>query len=157
MLNKKLIAEIVRFGVVGAAATVVDWGLFWLLNNCTPLDTVFTNKDWYLVLINSICFIVSVIFNYVLSRLWVFHAAKAASPVREFVLFIVTALVGLGLNSLILLVCVNHLFRWIGFIAALPEKAREMLGKMTATFIVMVWNYLARKLWVFKEPEPKTE
>ncbi len=157
MFSKKLIGEIFRFGIVGAAATVVEWGLFWILDNYTAIKTVITNKDWYLVLITSICFTVSVIFNYILSRLWVFHVSKAGNPAREFVLFIITALVGLGLNSLILLVCVQWLFQRIGFIAALPENIRNIFGKMIATFIVMVWNYLARKLWVFKEPKPKTE
>lgn len=157
MLSKKLIGEILRFGIVGAAATVVDWGLFWLLDNCTPLEHVITDKSWYLLLINTVCFTVSVIFNYVLSRLWVFHVAKARNPMREFILFIITSLIGLGINSLILLICVQWLFPGVGLIAALPEGVQNILGKIIATFIVMVWNYLARKLWVFREPELKSE
>ncbi len=153
LLDKKTIWEILRFGIVGAAATVVDWGLFWILDNCTPLDQLIPNYNWYLVLINTVCFTVSVIFNYVLSRLWVFHVKKSENPVKEFVLFLITSVIGLGLNSLILLICVQGLFQWIGLIAALPEGIRNLLGKVIATFIVMIWNYISRKLWVFKEPK----
>ncbi len=124
---KKLIAQIMKFGVVGALAFVIDYGLLALLTEAFGIN--------YLVSA-TISFTVSVVFNYAASMRYVFRHKEGMSRRREFSVFVVLSIMGLGLNN----VCM-----WAGV---------ELLGvhylvtKIGATFIVMVWNFVTRKLFL---------
>ena len=78
---KKVLAEIIRFGIIGVLATFVDWGIFRILSRYLGV---------YYILSSIISFSVSVIFNYLFSRAWVFHVTEKQNLVREFVLFMIT-------------------------------------------------------------------
>lgn len=130
---KKLIAQIMKFGVVGAVAFVIDYGLLALLTEAFGVN--------YLVSA-TISFTVSVVFNYVASMRYVFAHKQDMSRRREFVIFIVLSVIGLGLNN----ACM-----WAGV---------ELLGihylvtKIVATFVVMVWNFITRKKFLDAGDEP---
>lgn len=121
---KKLIAQIMRFGVVGAIAFVIDYGLLALLTEVFGVN--------YLISA-TVSFTVSVVFNYAASMRYVFRRKEGMSRRREFAVFVVLSVIGLGLNN----ACM-----WAGV---------ELLGihylvvKIAATFIVMVWNFVTRK------------
>ena len=140
---KKILAEIVRFGIIGVLATLLDWGIFYVLTNFLGV---------YYVVSSVIGFCVSVIFNYLLSRAWVFHVTEKQNVVREFILFMITSIIGLGINTLVLWLCVEWLFVRMTFLSVIPDDILELIGKAAATFVVMVWNYLIRKFLVFKKP-----
>ncbi|MDD6237520.1 MAG: GtrA family protein [Clostridiales bacterium] len=141
---KKILAEIVRFGIIGVLATLLDWGIFYVLTNFLGV---------YYVVSSVIGFCVSVVFNYLLSRVWVFHVTQKQNLVREFVLFMITSIIGLGINTLVLWLCVEWLFVQMTFLSVIPDDILELIGKAAATFVVMVWNYLIRKFLVFKKTE----
>ena len=140
---KKILAEIVRFGIIGVLATLLDWGIFYVLTNFLGV---------YYVVSSVIGFCVSVIFNYLLSRVWVFHVTEKQNVVREFILFMITSIIGLGINTLVLWLCVEWMFVQMTFLSVIPDDILELIGKAAATFVVMVWNYLIRKFLVFKKP-----
>ncbi len=139
---KKIIAEVARFGVVGVLATILDWGIFYILTHFTLI---------HYVVASIIGFSVSVIFNYLFSRIWVFHVKENQNVLREFVLFLITSMIGMGINTLVLWVCVEWLFVKISVFSALPSDITELMGKAVATVVVMAWNYLIRKFLVFKK------
>ena len=121
---KKLIQQILKFGVVGVIAFLIDYGLLY----------VFT--DWcgiYYLVSSIMSFSISVVFNYIASVVWVFDVNKKYSKLRNFVLFVVFSVIGLGINQLIM---------WLGV-----EKLNiyYMIVKLGATAIVMVWNFITRK------------
>ena len=140
---KKVLAEIIRFGIIGVLATFVDWGIFRILSRYLGV---------YYILSSIFSFSVSVIFNYLFSRAWVFHVTEKQNLVREFVLFMITSIIGLGINTLVLWLCVEWLFVQLTFLSVIPNDILELLGKAVATFVVMIWNYLIRKFLVFKKP-----
>ena len=124
---KKLFAQIMKFGVVGVIAFIIDYGLLALLTEVFGVN--------YLVSA-TISFTASVIFNYLASMRYVFTHKEGMSRRREFVIFVALSAAGLVINNLCM---------WAGV---------ELLGvhylitKIGATFIVMVWNFVTRKIFL---------
>lgn len=116
-----------KFGVVGVIAFIIDYGLLALLTEVFGVN--------YLVSA-TISFTASVVFNYAASMRYVFTHKEGMSRRREFVIFVALSAAGLVINN----VCM-----WAGV---------ELLGvhylitKIGATFIVMVWNFVTRKIFL---------
>ncbi|MEG0474049.1 MAG: GtrA family protein, partial [Solibacillus sp.] len=87
---KKLMAQLMKFGVVGVIAFVIDYGLLIFLTEVFGVD--------YLISA-TISFIVSVVFNYVASMRYVFSHREGMSRRREFIIFIILSVLGLIIND----------------------------------------------------------
>ena len=124
---KRLIAQIMKFGVVGIIAFVIDYGLLIFLTEVFGID--------YLVSA-TISFTVSVVFNYLASMRYVFAHREGLSRRREFAIFVVLSIIGLVINN----VCL-----WLG-VDLLGIDYR--ISKIVVTAIVMVWNFVTRKLFL---------
>lgn len=118
----------------GAIAFVIDYGLLALLTEVFGVNYLASA---------TVSFTVSVTFNYLASMRYVFRHKEGMSRRREFVVFVVLSVVGLGINN----ACM-----WAGV---------ELLGihylvvKIGATFIVMVWNFVTRKVFLDAGEEPE--
>lgn len=127
---KKLIEQILKFGVVGIIATVIDFGVLYVLSQPLGMDPVISA---------GISFCVSLVFNYVASMRYVFTHREDMSRSREFVIFLVLSLIGLAINEAIMAAGVT----------VLGSSALAVMGtKVLATAIVMVWNFVSRKKWL---------
>lgn len=125
---KKLINQILKFGIVGVIATIIDFIVLYLL-------TEFLHVHY---LISSIIsFTVSVIFNYILSIKWVFEANHKQTK-KDFIIFVVLSIIGLGINSLIMYLMVDKF------------NIHYMFTKVFATGVVMVYNFITRKIFIEK-------
>ena len=121
---KKLFQQIARFGVIGVLAFAIDYGFLY----------AFTEWLGIHYLISSVLsFSISVIFNYIASVLWVFDVKQETRKTRNFILFIVFSVIGLGINQLVM---------WLGVESL---GLHYMLVKIFATAVVMVWNFVTRK------------
>lgn len=130
MRMKKLIEQILKFGVVGIIATVIDFGVLYILSQPLGIDPVVSA---------GISFCVSLVFNYVASMRYVFTHREDMSRSREFVIFLVLSLIGLAINEAIM----------AAGVAVLGNSALAVMGtKVLATAIVMVWNFVSRKKWL---------
>ena len=121
---ERLIQQIAKFGVVGILATLLDYGLLFALTEWAGL---------YYLLSSMLYFSISTIFNYVASVRWVFAVNQKYSKTRNFVLFVILSIIGLGLNALAMWLGVEFL-HW-----------HYMIVKIGATALVMVWNFITRK------------
>lgn len=126
---KKLIRQLFRFGIVGVIAFAIDYGLLYVF-------TEFAGFNYMVSAFLSYC--ISTVFNYIASVRWVFKVSEKHSEARNFTVFILFSVIGLGINQLIM---------WIGV-----EKfgLYYMLVKIGATAIVMVYNFITRKLFLEK-------
>ena len=127
---RKLIEQILKFGVVGAIAFLIDYGLLMLLSQLLGMDPVLSA---------GISFCVSVVFNYVASMRFVFTHRDDMSRQREFAIFIVLSVIGLIINELCM----------IAGVSVLGDSALAVTAtKVFATAVVMVWNFVSRKKWL---------
>lgn len=124
---KTLIAQIAKFGVVGVIATVIDFGVMNLLHYGLHLD---------LLIANSCGFVTSLVFNYLASMKYVFSHRDDMSRTREFVIFLVLSVIGLGLNDAIV-VALNGLL-----------GLEANIAKVCATALVMIYNFVTRKVFL---------
>lgn len=128
IFKNKLLNQILKFGLVGGTAFVIDYVLLYL---CTEFLHI------HYLISSIISFTVSVIFNYILSIKWVFDVKKK-QDVKDFVIFIILSVIGLGINSLIMYVMVEKF------------GVYYMLSKIVSTAVVMVYNFITRKIFVEK-------
>ena len=124
---KKLIAQFAKFGVVGVIAFFIDYGLLVLLTEVFGVN--------YLISA-TISFVVSVAFNYAASMRYVFTHKEGMSRQREFIIFIVLSVIGLGINDLMMWLGVDFL------------GISYLLVKIIATVVVAVWNFITRKIFL---------
>ena len=122
---EKLIKQIMKFGVVGGSAFVIDYGIMIFLTEVFHINYLISS---------GISFAVSV-----MSVKWVFEVEENRDKKQEFALFVVLSIIGLGINQLIM---------WLAV-----EKFRVfyMISKIGATIVVMVYNFVTRKLFLEKK------
>lgn len=124
---RHLLEQIMKFGIVGVIAFVIDFGVMVALTELLGMHPVLSA---------GISFVVSVIFNYVASMRYVFVHKENLSKRTEFIIFVVLSVIGLGINELIM---------WLGVDVV---HVNYMLVKIFATAVVMCWNFVSRKKWL---------
>ena len=133
---KLLVMQFMKFGVVGTICFFIDFSLYTLCNfiGCSYLIS------------GIIGFSISVIVNYLLSMKYVFVRRTDISRTREFIAFLILSIIGLGLNELILYICVDVIYKnWIFLQNLYGDRISEILAKIVATGIVMIFNFITRK------------
>ena len=142
---RKLIEQILKFSVVGGISFVVDFVVYALLCNVLMVHYIFAGVAG---------FFVSVVVNYILSMKFVFVSKDDMHKVKEFVIFVVLSLIGMGLNSLILFLCIDIVYvYWMWLNHFLDIEAMNLLAKIVATGIVMVYNFVTRKIFLEKKEQ----
>lgn len=121
-----MILQLVKFGIVGGVAALVDVGTLVLLKECFQVDVLISS---------AVSFSISVVVNYILSMAFVFKS-KGQNKAKEFVVFVLLSLGGL---------CINELIIWIGckFL-----RAHYLAVKIFAMVIVPVYNFVTRKIFL---------
>lgn len=130
-------AELIRFCVVGGVSFVIDFGFLILFQ-----EFVFKSVHNGILISAALSFTISLIIHYFLASMWVFrghNVTDAKSHALAGSLFVVTNVIGLG---------VNELAMWVGVTLL---AFHYVLVKLVATAVVMVWNYACQKLFIFKE------
>ena len=129
--RKSLMGQFLRYLVTGGFAFVADFGLFALcLYGC-----------WHYLLANLVGLVAGLVLNYLMSVLWVFTACKRILKTQkgiEFVLFALVGIAGVGINQVLMYLMVDGL------------GINEMVSKMIAAVLVLMWNFGARKLMLFR-------
>lgn len=133
----KLIKEFIRYLFVGGTAFIVDFTLLYIFKTY-----LFYNLEITGVYISTaLGFIGGLIYNYVLSLLYVFESAKEnnkGKDIRSFIIFTIIGVVGLILTELGMFVGVE-LF-----------AINYLIVKVFVAGVVLIWNYGIRKILIFK-------
>lgn len=124
---RKLIEQFLKFGVVGFIAFFIDYGLLAFCGEILHLN--------YLVSA-TVGFIGGVTFNYFASMRYVFRHKEGMSKRREFVIFVVLSVIGLLINNALMWAGVEFL------------NIHYLIVKIFATAVVMVWNFVTRKMFL---------
>ena len=120
--------EFWKYSAAAAVAFVADYSVFLLL-------TAWVNL--YYLVSATLSFIMGMAITYLLSVYWVFTDQQITDPQIKFSLFALIGIIGLVLSNIIL---------WL-----LVEKVTLTYAesKLVATFIVLFWNFTARKWLLF--------
>jgi putative flippase GtrA len=132
-----LVSEFIRYLLVGGSAFLVDFCILVLFNRVLLPESL----PYRLYIATAIGFIAGLVFNYIFSILFVFRSAKNGNKGRSsaaFLIFSVIGVIGLGLTEFGMYLGVNVLY------------LNYMLAKIVVTCIVLLWNYLGRKILIFK-------
>ena len=125
---RNLVLKIFRFSIVGVVATAIDYGLMVLLTETLGINYLISS---------AISFSVSVVFNYMLSVFWVFDA-KQKRNANGLLIFALLSVIGLGFNQALM------------YLGTEIIEIHYMLTKIFATIIVMVYNFISRKIFLEK-------
>ena len=128
MALMRLFLQFVTFFGVGVAATVTDWGSFFLL-------TTFAGASSVVGALISYC--LGGILSYALNRRHTFETERTHAQAGW--RFASVMVVGFTLTGIFM-----HVF-------AERMGLNEMLSRMITTGIVFFWNFIAHKTWTFAE------
>lgn len=126
---KKIINQILKFGLIGAIAFVIDYSILFALTEWLGIHYLISQ---------IISFLISFVFNYYFSVVWVFDSKKEITN-KEKIFFLTGAVIGLGINE-----CILYLLSHVG-------NVHYMISKLIATIIVMIWNFVTRKTLLEKK------
>lgn len=125
---KILFTQLLKFGVVGVMATIIDFFFLFLFTDVFGM---------YYLLSAAISFVLSTLFNYVASMRFVFNSKFSKDEKsKELILFVILSVSGLVLNQVLLWFFVEKI------------ALCYMAAKIVATFFVMTWNFISRKVWL---------
>ena len=148
-LMKKLFNQFIKFGLVGFLSFCIDYGVGLVCLNAIMALTSEAFFEPASVIASVIGFSVSVVVNYLLSMKFVFERKENMNRKAEFTIFVGLSVVGLLLNALIIWVCVGPIY---GTSTFLQEHASYNVvytgAKLIATVIVMVYNFVTRKIFL---------
>ncbi|GEO04544.1 hypothetical protein AAE02nite_22080 [Adhaeribacter aerolatus] len=126
--KQKEVVQIIRFLIVGVVSAIFDLLLFVLLNDYFKVN--------YLIA-SFISTLFAILLNYYISKRWVFSSGKYSSRM-EFIAFMIFSGIGVVLNSILIWLFVEHML-----LEPTPSK-------VLAIGIVAVFNFITKKMFVFK-------
>lgn len=135
LLNKANIKQFISYFFVGGVAAIVEWVVFFIFANVLQINYFVSTV---------IAFIFSTTANWILGRITTFkdnNTYKDKKAKEAFLVFIVSA-IGLLFNLILMYLFVTVM----GFDSSLGKT----LSKIAATGIVFIWNFLIRKLVIYR-------
>lgn len=136
LLSKEGIRQLLSYVCVGGAAAVVEWICFHLFSNVLNLNYILST---------ALAFIFSTAVNFILGRMWTFRNSSSYENKRvaEAVLVYGVSAIGLLFNMLLMYIFVSVL--------KLDTPLLKVVSKVAATGIVFIWNFLVRKLVIYRK------
>ena len=123
----ELFWKFIKFSVVGFSGLLIDFGVTFLLKEKLKVQKYLANAAGFCIAATT---------NYLLNRWWTFQSHNPQVE-REFTLFFLISLVGLGINTLILWILVSKF------------HVRFYTGKFFAIVVTTGWNFFANLLITF--------
>lgn len=122
--GKKNLYEIVRFIAAGGACLLLELACLYGLTEWAGLHYLYSA---------AVAFVISLLANYWLCRVWVFEGGRRKQSLRAGVLFFGSSVAGLGINQL----CMYAFVDLAGIY--------YMVAKLLAAVIVTVWNFVLKR------------
>lgn len=134
LLSPQLVKQLLRFAAVGFSAFLIDYGFLYVFTDLCGINYLISS---------ALSFSLSVVFNYIMSIVWVFDVGKNRNKTRDFIVFVALSAVGLLINQGMMWAGVE-LFPWPSGL----QTHAYLIVKLFATAVVMVWNFITRKLFL---------
>lgn len=140
-------ARFLRFAMVGIIGAVIDFGIFNLLTQLTPLPAVWASV---------VSFAAAVISNFLWNRFWTYPDSRTKKVSRQISQFILVSVIGLAIRTPMFAYLETVLVR---FLAGMVPKnffvsnifIGHNLALAIAVFVVMMWNFYANRFWTYND------
>ena len=129
MIDWVLFLKFLKFCVVGFSGMIIDFGTTWILKEKVKLNKYVANACGFIFAASS---------NYFWNRIWTFESINER-VVSEYFSFIIIALAGLAINSLVLWLLSDKI------------KLNFYISKLIATAVVTLWNFGMNFLFTFAQ------
>ncbi len=170
LLRKRTTIQVLKFSLIGVWNTLLDLGLLNLLCFLTGIY-----KGTWVFILNSISYSIASANSYILNKFWTFEDRASKREAVKFSKFMVVNVIGLLLNSTVVWsltyliaapfevlfgpgLMLNSAVIWsLSFYMeapfGIPPELWLNFSKITATFVVLVWNFVGYKFLVFRKPK----
>lgn len=138
--NKHSFGQFIRSLIAGGAASLVDISIFSTAVNIFQINYIISN---------TVSFIFGLTVNYLLNREWVFNK-EVHNTKRDFLLFSLVGITGLILSNILLFTLID--LRLIYYVIDFPnDRLTNFASKALVILLVFIWNFTARKKFIFSE------
>ena len=148
LTNPRERTRFLRFMMVGAVGTIIDFGVSNLLIHVFGFS---------LVLAGSISFICAVFSNFTLNRYWTYPDSRTKAIHHQLAQFTLVSVIGLGIRVVTLAILEPIVY---GFVqtTSIPFdlSAKVVADNLTlgmAIAIVTLWNFFANRYWTYSDVE----
>ena len=135
--------QMIRFAMVGAVATVVDYAVLLSLYEYLHVSHIPAVAAGYAA---------GLLVCYVLSIAWIFPHRNITDKRVEFAVFMIIGAIGLVLTEIVVDVTLRLMDLSPGLSARMTGTTRIIVAKMIAIVIVFFFNFWARKAVMFRHP-----
>ena len=149
--RKKLLAQILKFGFVGGTSFVIDFVITLIVSGLCR--TVGMDVATAATVGSVFGFCISLVYNYFMSMKFVFERRDDMNRGKEFTIFLLLSLIGMGINSAIMYFGVLLAEKALPAIVAEYPSYVTAAVKMFATGVVMVYNFISRKMTLEKKED----
>jgi len=137
-----LAKQFTKFAVIGVINTGID---FLILNALVYVTQI--KEGTGLIPLNLISFTAAVVNSYYLNKRWAFQDNSSNEGGKKFSLFLAVSVIGALINTGV----VHAVSTYIDPMFGLDQTLWLNVGKLAATAIGLIWNFLGYKLLVFKK------
>jgi putative flippase GtrA len=150
--NPKELDRFVKFAIVGIVGAAVDFTILNIMK--LVFEDLGLGVGWgprvnphsvQLVAANAISFTVAVLSNFTWNRLWTFPESRLRPLGSQLGQFAVVNVLGLGINTVLLLVMDQYVFQH--FVGA---RLSYNLAKAFAIGVVLFWNFSVNRIWTYR-------
>lgn len=158
--KRRGVRQFIKFGIVGASSTVINFAVTNLLYRVAGFP---------LVPSLTIAFLLSALNGFIWNRRWTFREARGKAIHAQSAQFLLVGIIGWFLNTSIVVLIVAHFTSQGGGMFGSERQLHEIVlailageGKQrysfwllngalaVATGIVVFWNFFANRFWTFK-------
>ncbi len=132
------VVQFIKFAIVGASNTLVDWVVFYIL-----INSVFGGQH---SLAKAISFVVAVLNSYLWNTIWTFkreYQAINANKSAIFIKFIIISLIGWAINVYIYNLAAGNL--------SVQLVNKDLLPLILASASAIIVNFFGNKMWTYRK------
>ena len=146
LANQRERSRFLRFAIVGAVGSLIDFGVMNLLTHFVQMT---------LVEAGSISFLCAVLSNFFWNRLWTFPDSRSRHFLQQLGMFFLVNLAGIGIRIPILHYVEPPLINFFTRTTGLSVGQTSLLAKNATLAIaigfVMLWNYFINRYWTYND------
>lgn len=138
--RRKGVGQIVKFGLIGLSGALVDFGI---------LNLLVLGLKFNVYLSAAFSFVAAATNNFYWNKRWTFKGEATDKKTHlQFIQYMIITTIGFFINLLILRIFLPYFGRLFELNINTPLVLNT--SKIIATLVVMTWNFLGSKKWVFK-------